>query len=59
MDIQTLAKDTYTRRYVNRKETIAYVLFDSSKSFNIDEYQTRFISDVLKIDLYWNTIINL
>ncbi|HOJ35388.1 MAG TPA: MFS transporter [Clostridiales bacterium] len=58
MDIQTLAKDTYTRRYVNRKETIAYVLFDSSKSFNIDEYQTRFIIDVLKIDLYWNTTIN-
>lgn len=58
MDIGTLAKDTYKRRYVNRKETMAYVLFDSSKNFNIDEYQTRFIIDVLKIDLAWNTVIS-
>ena len=31
MDIGTLAKDTYKRRYVNRKETMAYVLLTHQK----------------------------
>ncbi|MEI6579618.1 MAG: hypothetical protein WCN92_09180, partial [Eubacteriales bacterium] len=47
------------RKYVGNVETAAYVLFDSSKSFNIDAYATRFVLDVLKIDLYRLTFIGL
>lgn len=47
------------RKYVGSLETAAYVLFDSSKSFNIDAYATRFVLDVLKIDLYRLTFIGL
>jgi len=39
------------RRYVSGRESLAYILFDSSKSFNIDKYNDRFLLDVLKIDL--------
>lgn len=46
------------RRYVSTKETIGYVLFDSSKTFNINQYTTRFLLDVVKIDLGWQTVIN-
>ncbi len=49
----------YNRRYVNVKETATYVMFDSSKSFNIDQYVTRFIVDVLKIDLDLNSLIGI
>ncbi|NLP48927.1 MAG: hypothetical protein GX345_08330 [Clostridiales bacterium] len=45
------------RKYVGSVETVAYVLFDSSKSFNINAYTTRFVLDVLKIDLYLLTLI--
>jgi len=48
-----------SRRYVGSMETAAYVLFDSSKSFNIDAYATRFVLDVLKIDLYRLTFIGI
>ncbi|OQA64765.1 MAG: Inner membrane symporter YicJ [Firmicutes bacterium ADurb.Bin262] len=47
-----------TRRYVSTKETVGYVLFDSSKTFNINQYTTRFLLDVVKIDLGWQTVIN-
>ncbi|HRT82546.1 MAG TPA: hypothetical protein P5127_05245, partial [Oscillospiraceae bacterium] len=47
------------RRYVGSVETAAYVLFDSSKSFNINAYTTRFVLDVLKIDLSFLTLIGL
>ncbi|MCL2300295.1 MAG: MFS transporter [Firmicutes bacterium] len=50
---------SYKRRYVGGRESMAYVLFDSSKSFNIDEYKTRFVTDVLKINLDWNAAISL
>lgn len=46
------------RSYVSAKETVGYILFDSSKTFNIDTYSTRFLLDVVKIDLGWQTIIN-
>lgn len=46
------------RRYVSTKETIGYVLFDSSKTFTINQYTTRFLLDVVKIDLGWQTVIN-
>lgn len=45
------------RKYVGGLETAAYVLFDSSKSFNINAYTSRFVLDVLKIDLYLLTLI--
>ncbi len=47
------------RRYVGSLETSSYVLFDSSKSFNIDHYATRFVLDVLKIDLFRLTLIGV
>jgi len=50
---------SYKRRYVGGRESMAYVLFDSSKSFHIDEYKTRFVTDVLKIDMGWNSLISL
>jgi len=50
---------SYRRRYVGGRESMAYVLFDSSKSFHIDEFKTRFVTDVLKIDLGWNSAINM
>lgn len=46
------------RRYVGSKETLAYILFDVSKSFNINLYAERFVFDVLKIDFYYLAIIN-
>ncbi|MDR1629035.1 MAG: MFS transporter [Oscillospiraceae bacterium] len=57
--MRDLDRELYNRRYINRRESIAYVLFDSSKSFHINAYQTRFIIDVLKIDLAWNSVISL
>jgi len=46
------------RRYVGTKETLAYILFDVSKNFNIDLYSERFIFDVLKIDLSLLAVVN-
>jgi len=50
---------SYKRRYVGGRESMSYVLFSSSKTFHINEYQTRFVIDVLKIDLAWNSVISL
>jgi Na+/melibiose symporter-like transporter len=49
----------YARRYVGGRESMAYVLFDSSKSFHIDEFRTLFVTDVVKIDLDWNSALSL
>ena len=49
----------HKRRYVGGRESMSYVLFSSSKTFHINEYQTRFVIDVLKIDLGWNAVISL
>ncbi len=46
------------RRYVGTRETVAYVLFDVSNSFNINLYAERFIFDVLHIDFYYLAIVN-
>ncbi len=46
------------RRYVGSRETNAYILFDVSKSFNINLYAERFIFDVLQIDFYYLAIVN-
>ena len=38
------------RRYVGRKETIAYVMFDMAQSININKYGGRFVNNILQID---------
>ena len=38
------------RRFVGRKETLAYVLNDASNSLNINDFKERYIYDVVKID---------
>ena len=53
------AKEAYNRRYVGGRESMSYVLYDSAKSFHIDEYVTRFVTDVVKIDLKWNSRLAL
>ena len=47
------------RRYVGRKETIAYVLNDVASSLNIDDYKERYIYDVVKIDFNLLAIQNV
>lgn len=49
---------TYNRRYVGSKETIAYVIYDISRSFNINKYQDVFITDVVQIGLSFQTVVN-
>ena len=39
-----------SRRYVGKRETIAYVLNDAAASMNIDDFKERYIYDVVKID---------
>ena len=38
------------RRYVGRKEFIAYIMFDFAQNFTINKYNERFIFDVVRID---------
>lgn len=44
------------RRYVGRKETMGFVLWDAAQSLNINTYSTRFITNIVKIDLGYQTI---
>lgn len=53
------AEQSYQRRYASGKESAAYIMFDSSKNFNINEYETRFVIDVMKLDLKLNSLISL
>lgn len=46
----------HDRRYIGTKETIAYCLFDSSKSVNISAYSGRFNLDLVKIDFGWGAV---
>jgi hypothetical protein len=59
MPQQAIGAKVDDRRYVGSLESAAYVLFDSSKSFNIDHYAGRFVLDVLKIDLFRLTLIGI
>ncbi len=47
------------RRYVGTRETMAYILYDISASFNIGKYSTRYIYDVILIDFKYLVIMNL
>jgi len=49
----------FKRRYLGGRESMSYVLFSSSKTFHINQFQTRFVVEVLKIDLAWNAMISL
>ncbi len=44
------------RRYVGTKETVGFVLWDAAQSLNINTYTTRFITNIVKIDLGFQTI---
>ena len=44
------------RRYVGTKETIGFIVWDATQSFNINAYTNRFITNIVKIDLGYQTI---
>ncbi len=44
------------RRYVGTKETVGFVLWDAAQSFNINTYEERFITSVVKVDLGLQTL---
>ena len=49
------------RRYVGRKETVGYVVWDMAQSFNINAYNSRFVTNILQIDMGFQelfTVIN-
>ena len=39
------------RRYVGTKETVAYIVYDMSQSFNINTDSGRFVTNILQIRL--------
>ena len=47
------------RRYVGTKETVAYIVYDMSQSFNIDTYSGRFVTNILQISLRFQRIIGI
>ncbi len=53
------SQQTTVRRYVGKKETIAYVLNDVAASLNIDDYKERYIYDVVNIDFNLLAIQNV
>ncbi len=44
------------RRYVGTKETIGFIVWDATQSFNINAYANRFITNIVKIDLGYQTL---
>ena len=46
------------RRYVGLKETVWFVVYDMCQSFNIDSFSGRFVTNILQIDLDYQTLIN-
>ncbi len=48
----------HNRRYVGTKETIAYVMYDISMSFNIDKYRDVFLTDILIVNFAFQTFVN-
>ena len=47
------------RRYVGRKETVGFVLWDAAQSFNINTYSSRFITNVVGVDLGLQAILSV
>jgi Na+/melibiose symporter-like transporter len=56
---QVLANRAFdkNRRYVGTKETLAYIIYDISASFNISKYQDIFITDIVQIGLRFQTVV--
>lgn len=48
--------DFENRRFVSKKETVAYVLNDAAASLNINDFKERYIYDVVKIDFNYLAI---
>ncbi|MDR1630330.1 MAG: MFS transporter [Oscillospiraceae bacterium] len=46
------------RRYVPRKEVVAYIIYDVAQSFNINKYTERFNLDVLHVSLFLIPIVD-
>ncbi|MCL2513267.1 MAG: MFS transporter [Oscillospiraceae bacterium] len=46
------------RRYVGRRETVGYVIWDMAQSYNINNYGGRFITSILQVDMTYQQIIN-
>ena len=55
---QSSAEQTMDRRYVGKKETFGFVVWDAAQSFNINIYSTRFITSIVNIDLGLQTLVN-
>ncbi len=47
------------RRYVGSRETMGFVLWDAAQSLNINTYSSRFITNIVKIDLRYQTVVKL
>ncbi len=47
------------RRYVGLKETVWYVVYDMCQSFNIDSFASRYVTNILQIDLDYQSIVTL
>lgn len=47
-----------SRRYVGKKETFGFVVWDAAQSFNINIFSTRFITSIVGIDLGLQTATN-
>ena len=47
------------RRYVGMKETVWYVVYDMCQSFNIDSFSSRFVTNILQVDLDLQTFVNI
>lgn len=48
--VDNLTNSFSERRFVGKKETVAYVLNDASYSLNINDFKERYIYDVVKIN---------
>ncbi len=46
------------RRYVGTKETLAYIIYDISVSFNINKYNDIFTTDIIQIGLRFQTVVS-
>ena len=44
------------RRYVGTKETVGFVLWDAAQSLNINVFDERFITSIVKVDLGLQTV---
>ncbi len=59
-EINTFSDNGFSeRRFVGKKETIAYVLNDASYSLNINDFKDRYIYDVVKINFDFLAAQNL